>query len=82
MIADQIAVAIATLAGISERRIAYMTNPQTSLLPAFLTRNPGLNSGFMILQVAAASLASELKALSTPHSVDSRFPLPAIRKIT
>jgi histidine ammonia-lyase len=71
MIADQIAVAIATLAGISERRIAYMTNPQTSLLPAFLTRNPGLNSGFMILQVAAASLASELKAMSTPHSVDS-----------
>jgi histidine ammonia-lyase len=71
MIADQIAVAIATLAGISERRIAYMTNPQTSLLPAFLTRNPGLNSGFMILQVAAASLTSELKAMSTPHSVDS-----------
>jgi histidine ammonia-lyase len=71
MIADQIAVALATLAGISERRIAYMTNPQTSLLPAFLTRNPGLNSGFMILQVAAASLASELKAMSTPHSVDS-----------
>jgi histidine ammonia-lyase len=71
MIADQIAVALATLGGISERRIAYMTNPQTSLLPAFLTRNPGLNSGFMILQVAAASLASELKAMSTPHSVDS-----------
>lgn len=71
MIADQIAVALATLAGISERRIAYMTNPQTSLLPAFLTRNPGLNSGFMILQVAAAALASELKAMSTPHSVDS-----------
>jgi histidine ammonia-lyase len=71
MIADQIAVGLATLGGISERRIAYMTNPQTSLLPAFLTRNPGLNSGFMILQVAAASLASELKAMSTPHSVDS-----------
>jgi histidine ammonia-lyase len=71
MIADQIAVALATIGGISERRIAYMTNPQTSLLPAFLTRNPGLNSGFMILQVAAASLASELKAMSAPHSVDS-----------
>jgi histidine ammonia-lyase len=41
------------------------------LLPAFLTRNPGLNSGFMIAQVAAAALASELKTLSTPHSVDS-----------
>jgi histidine ammonia-lyase len=71
MIADQLAVAIATLGGISERRIAQMTNPLTSLLPAFLTRNPGLNSGFMIAQVAAASLASELKTLSTPHSVDS-----------
>ncbi len=71
MIADQIAVALATLGGISERRVAYMTNPKTSLLPAFLTRNAGLNSGFMIAQVAAASLASELKALSTPHSVDS-----------
>jgi histidine ammonia-lyase len=71
MAADQLAVAIATLGGISERRISYMTNPQTSLLPAFLTRNPGLNSGFMIAQVAAAALASELKTLSTPHSVDS-----------
>lgn len=71
MIADQLAVALATLGGISERRIAQMTNPLTSMLPAFLTRNPGLNSGFMIAQVAAASLASELKALSAPHSVDS-----------
>jgi histidine ammonia-lyase len=71
MIADQLAVAFATLGGISERRIAQMTNPLTSMLPAFLTRNPGLNSGFMIAQVAAASLASELKALSAPHSVDS-----------
>jgi histidine ammonia-lyase len=71
MAADQLAVALATLGGISERRISYMTNPLTSLLPAFLTRNPGLNSGFMIAQVAAAALASELKALSMPHSVDS-----------
>ena len=71
MAADQIAVALATLGGISERRIEHLTNPHTSLLPAFLTREPGLNSGFMIAQVAAASLASELKALSTPHSVDS-----------
>ncbi len=71
MAADQLAVAIATLGGISERRIAQMTNPLTSLLPAFLTRNPGINSGFMIAQVAAASLASELKPLSAPHSVDS-----------
>ena len=71
MAADQIAVALATLGGISERRIEHLTNPHTSLLPAFLTRDAGLNSGFMIAQVAAAALASELKALSTPHSVDS-----------
>ena len=71
MSADQIAVALATLGGISERRIEHLTNPHTSLLPPFLTREAGLNSGFMIAQVAAAALASELKALSTPHSVDS-----------
>jgi histidine ammonia-lyase len=69
--ADQLAVALATLAGISERRIEQMTNPQTSLLPAFLIREAGLNSGFMILQVAAAALASEIKTQATPHSVDS-----------
>lgn len=71
MAADQIAIALATLAGICERRVEHMTNPHTSLLPAFLTADPGLNSGFMIAQVVAASLASELKALATPHSVDS-----------
>ena len=71
MAADQLAVALATLAGISERRIEQMTNPQTSLLPAFLVRDAGLNSGFMILQVAAAALASEMKTQATPHSVDS-----------
>jgi histidine ammonia-lyase len=71
MAADQIAIALATLAGICERRVEHMTNPHTSLLPAFLTADPGLNSGFMIVQVVAASLASELKALATPHSVDS-----------
>jgi len=71
MAADQVAVAIATLAGIAERRIEQMTNPLTSLLPAFLTPEPGLNSGFMIAQVTAAALASENKALAAPHSVDS-----------
>jgi histidine ammonia-lyase len=71
MAADQVAIAIATLAGISERRIEQMTNPLTSLLPAFLTPEPGLNSGFMIAQVTAAALASENKALAAPHSVDS-----------
>jgi len=71
MAADQVAVALATLGGISERRIEQMTNPLTSLLPAFLTPEPGLNSGFMIAQVTAAALTSENKALATPHSVDS-----------
>jgi histidine ammonia-lyase len=63
MAADQLAVALATLGGI--------TNPHTSLLPAFLTSAPGLNSGFMIAHVTAAALASENKALAAPHSVDS-----------
>jgi histidine ammonia-lyase len=71
MAADHLAVVLATLGGISERRIEQMTNPQTSHLPAFLVREAGLNSGFMILQVTAAALASELKALAAPHSVDS-----------
>ncbi len=71
MAADQMAVAVATLAGISERRIEQMTNPQTSMLPAFLVREAGLNSGFMILQVVAAALASETRALAAPHSIGS-----------
>jgi histidine ammonia-lyase len=71
MAADQMAIALATLAGIAERRIEHMTNPHTSLLPAFLVSDPGLHSGFMLAQVTAAALASEMKAQSTPHSVDS-----------
>jgi histidine ammonia-lyase len=71
MAADQVAIAIATLSGIVERRIEQMTNPLTSMLPAFLTPEPGLNSGFMIAQVTAAALTSENKTLATPHSVDS-----------
>src|SRR3977135_867973 len=71
MAADQVAIAIATLGGIVERRIEQMTNPLTSMLPAFLTPDPGLNSGFMIAQVTAAALTSENKALAVPHSVDS-----------
>ena len=71
MAADQAAVALATLGGICERRIEQMTNPLTSMLPAFLTPDPGLNSGFMIAQVTAAALTSENRALATPHSVDS-----------
>jgi histidine ammonia-lyase len=71
MAADQLAIALATLGGISERRIEQMTNAQLSQLPAFLVANAGLNSGFMMPQIVAASLASELKALAAPHSVDS-----------
>jgi len=71
MAADQAAIALATLGGICERRIEQMTNPLTSMLPAFLTPEPGLNSGFMIAQVTAAALTSENKALAVPHSVDS-----------
>jgi histidine ammonia-lyase len=71
MAADQLAVALVTLAGISERRVEQMTNPQTSQLPAFLVQDAGLNSGFMILQVAAAAIASEMKTQAAPHSVDS-----------
>ncbi len=66
MAADQVAIALATLSGISERRIEQMTNPLTSMLPAFLTPDPGLNSGFMIAQVTAAALTSENRALATP----------------
>jgi histidine ammonia-lyase len=71
MAADQVAIALATLSGIAERRVEQMTNPLTSMLPAFLTPDPGLNSGFMIAQVTAAALTSENRALATPHSVDS-----------
>jgi histidine ammonia-lyase len=71
MAADQMAVALCAISGISERRIEHMTNPHTSMLPAFLVANPGINSGFMILQVTAAALASEMKAQAAPHSVDS-----------
>jgi histidine ammonia-lyase len=71
MAADQLAVALATVAGISERRTEQLTNPQGSQLPAFLVREAGLNSGFMILQVTAAALAAEMKALATPHSIGS-----------
>lgn len=71
MAADQVAIAVATLSGIAERRIEQMTNPMTSMLPAFLAPDPGLNSGFMIAQVTAAALTAENRALATPHSVDS-----------
>ena len=68
---DFLGIAVATLANISERRIEQMVNPDISGLPPFLARNPGLESGFMIPQVVAASLASENKSLAHPASVDS-----------
>jgi len=69
--ADAMAVAIAEIGALAERRIAMLIDSSFSELPAFLTREPGLNSGFMIAHVAAASLASELKSMAHPASVDS-----------
>lgn len=68
---DFLAIAMATLASISERRIERLVNPEFGDLPPFLAHNPGLNSGFMIAQVTAAALASENKVLAHPASVDS-----------
>jgi histidine ammonia-lyase len=69
---DALAMAVAELADISERRIERLVNPTLSGgLPAFLTGDGGLNSGFMIPQYVAASLVSENKVLSHPASVDS-----------
>jgi histidine ammonia-lyase len=69
--ADMIALAICEIGSISERRIAMLVDPVLSGLPAFLTPNPGLNSGFMSAQVAAAALVSENKGRAHPASVDS-----------
>ncbi len=71
MVADFTAIAVAELASISERRVENLVNPDLSGLPAFLARDPGLHSGFMIAQVTAASLVSENKTLAHPASVDS-----------
>jgi histidine ammonia-lyase len=71
MIMDYLALSLCTLANISERRVEQLVNPDLSGLPAFLTPEPGLNSGFMIAQVSAASLASENKSMAHPASVDS-----------
>lgn len=69
--ADFLAIATAEIANISERRTERLVNPQLSGLPAFLTRQGGLHSGYMILQYTAASLVSENKTLAHPASVDS-----------
>ncbi len=71
LVADALAVVIAEIGAISERRIAMLVDTVVSRLPAFLTPEPGLNSGFMIVHVTAAALASENKSLAHPASVDS-----------
>jgi histidine ammonia-lyase len=69
--ADNLALAIAEIGALSERRIALMMDTHLSGLPPFLVEDGGVNSGFMIAHVTAAALASENKALAHPHSVDS-----------
>ncbi len=69
--ADIIALALCEIGSLAERRIALLVDPALSGLPAFLTANPGLNSGFMLAQVTAAALVSENKQRAYPASVDS-----------
>src|SRR5699024_7327755 len=69
---DFLGIGLSELANISERRLERLVNPALSNgLPAFLTENGGVNSGFMIVQYAAAALVSENKVLAHPASVDS-----------
>ena len=69
---DVIGIALATLAGLAERRIDRLVNPDLSSgLPAFLARDPGIESGFMTPQIAAAALVAECRVLATPASVQS-----------
>lgn len=68
---DFLGIALSEIANISERRIERLVNPQLNDLPAFLSTNPGLESGLMIAQYVAASLVSENKTLAHPSSVDS-----------
>ncbi|SCJ18745.1 Histidine ammonia-lyase [uncultured Clostridium sp.] len=69
---DFLGIALSEIANISERRLERLVNPALSNgLPAFLTKNGGVNSGFMIVQYSAASLVSENKVLAHPASVDS-----------
>ena len=71
LVLDYAAVAATDLASISERRIEKLVNPALSELPAFLVREGGLHSGFMMAHVTAAALVSECKVLAHPASVDS-----------
>jgi histidine ammonia-lyase len=69
--ADLLALAIAEVDSLAERRVAMLVDPALSTLPAFLTPKPGLNSGFMIPQVTAAALVAENKTRAVPASIDS-----------
>ncbi|STO57367.1 histidine ammonia-lyase [Grimontia hollisae] len=71
MAADNLALAIAEIGSLSERRMALLIDSSLSKLPPFLVDNGGVNSGFMIAQVTSAALASENKTLAHPASVDS-----------
>ena len=71
LVADALAVAIAEIGALSERRMSLLIDTHLSGLPAFLVRDGGVNSGFMIAQVTTAALASENKSLAHPASVDS-----------
>jgi histidine ammonia-lyase len=68
---DLLAMAVAEIGSISERRMAQLVDPRTSGLPAFLAAEPGLNSGMMMYQYVAAALVSENKSLAHPASIDS-----------
>ena len=69
---DVIGIALTTLAGLAERRLERVVNPDLSSgLPAFLAQDPGLESGFMTAQIAAAALVAECRILATPASVQS-----------
>jgi len=70
-IMDFMGIALAEIAGMSERTVDRLINPHTSGLPPFLVENSGLNTGFMIAQYTAAALVSENKVLAHPSSVDS-----------
>jgi histidine ammonia-lyase len=69
--ADTLALALAEMGNLSERRMAVLIDPKMSGLPPFLVENSGLNSGFMIAQVTAAALTAENKTIAAPCSVDS-----------
>ena len=71
MVADNLALVIAEIASLSERRVALLIDSSMSQLPPFLVREAGVNSGFMVAQVTAAALVSENKSIAHPACVDS-----------